>query len=207
MKVEFKIGAPSLTGKGAHEGMEAAVAGMEFPCSLQVVNYMPRAAVFPESGVELASAFASSGQSAEVKFVSAAALKRLLRSATQVAELNGYVLAMTVFCDDGDGDGEQGQTAASQTTEPVDPAEPVQAEGEAADAGDEAAGEREAADTSEEGDDAEGEESEGDADSTTNTDSDGSDEAGESSDAAGDTSVPAPGSAQPTRRRRKSKNK
>lgn len=109
MKNEFVIGAPSLTGKGANEELDAAVARMEFPCSLQVVNHMPRAAIFPESGVELASSFASSGRSAEVKFASAAALKRLLRSAAQIAELNGYRLALVVT----------DETATEAVVEPV----------------------------------------------------------------------------------------
>ena len=57
MNFKLKIGAPSLTGKGAPEEVEAAIGSMEFPCVLRVANHMPRAAVFPESGIELASAF------------------------------------------------------------------------------------------------------------------------------------------------------
>jgi len=96
MKINLAIGAPSLTGKGAHEEAVATVNGMEFPCSLHVVNHMPRAAVFPESGIELASSYASSGHVAEVNFASAAVLQRLLRTASEVAELNGYPLALTI---------------------------------------------------------------------------------------------------------------
>ena len=95
MKVNLAIGAPSLTGKGAHE-VDAVIASMQFPCSLVVTNHMPRQAVFPESGVELASSFASSGRSQRVEFASEATLRRLLRTASQVAELNGYSLALVV---------------------------------------------------------------------------------------------------------------
>ena len=96
MKIDIKIGAPSLTGKGANEDVATAVAGAEFPCSLLVTNHMPRTAVFPESGVELASTFADSGQSAVVGFHAADALKRLIRSATQIADLNGFALALSI---------------------------------------------------------------------------------------------------------------
>lgn len=92
---QLEIGAPSLSGKGASE-VDEAIRGMEFPCSLVVENRMPRAAVFPESGVELASTLASSGQVAEVKFASAAALRRLLRTAAEVADLNGFPVALIV---------------------------------------------------------------------------------------------------------------
>ncbi|HEY4529124.1 MAG TPA: hypothetical protein VIG97_02160 [Luteimonas sp.] len=96
MKINIKIGAPSLTGKGANEDVATVVAGTEFPCSLQVTNHMPRAAVFPECGVELASTFADSGQSAVVEFRGVDSLKRLIRSATQIADLNGFAHALTI---------------------------------------------------------------------------------------------------------------
>ncbi len=96
MTIKIKIGAPSLTGKGAKDDVNTAIAGMDFPCSLLVTNHMPRAAVFPESGVELASTFAETGRSAVVPFATAGALTRLVRSATQIADLNGFALALVI---------------------------------------------------------------------------------------------------------------
>lgn len=96
MNLKLAIGAPSLTGKGVHDETVATAAGMEFPCRLFVVNHMPRAAVFPESGIELASTLADSGSVAEATFASAAVLQRLIRTASEVAELNGYALALTI---------------------------------------------------------------------------------------------------------------
>lgn len=93
---KIEVGAPSLTGKGAYEEAVATAEGMSFPCSLHVANHMPRAAVFPESGISLASVHANSGTVAEVQFASARLLKRLIRSASEVAELNGYSLALII---------------------------------------------------------------------------------------------------------------
>lgn len=96
MRLNLRIGAPSLDGKGDRRAIDAALEGVEFPCTLRVTNHMPRAAIFPESGVELASAYASPGNTADMSFASAPILKRLLRTASQVAELNGFELALTV---------------------------------------------------------------------------------------------------------------
>lgn len=96
MTITFTIGAPSLSGKGAQADAEFIIDGMAFPCVLHVANRMPRAAVFPESGIELASAFAGTGHRAAVTFASAAVLRRLLRCASEVAELNGYAQALTI---------------------------------------------------------------------------------------------------------------
>lgn len=96
MKFAVAIGAPSLTGKGAHELDGSAIAGLTFPCLLLVENHMPQAAVFPEMGVELGSVFAGEGASALVPFPSEAQLRRLLRSASEIADLNGFALALSV---------------------------------------------------------------------------------------------------------------
>jgi hypothetical protein len=103
MKVDISIGAPSLSGRGVTEEVENTIAGITFPCELHVLNHMPRAAVFPESGVELESVHAATGKCALVPFKTAAVLRRFLRSASEVAAINGYELAISVHSEAHDG--------------------------------------------------------------------------------------------------------
>lgn len=91
------IGAPSLTGTDATAAVTVALGDARFPLLARVTNHMPRDAVFPEvRGLSLRHVAAAQGTSREVVFASLAQLQRLASSIGQVADLNGYALAVSI---------------------------------------------------------------------------------------------------------------
>lgn len=94
----IEIGAPSLTGKSANTLVATEFAKAKFPLIVKVTNHMPRPVVFPEvDGLHLQHcACGDEGNIQTVTITNPDLFARLASSFEQVAELNGYELALTI---------------------------------------------------------------------------------------------------------------
>jgi len=96
MTRKVDLGAPSLTGKDANDLVAQAFADAIFPLKLVVTNHMPRDCVFPEVGLHLKHCSNEEERGTTVEITSADQLQRFASSVEQIAELNGYPLALTI---------------------------------------------------------------------------------------------------------------
>jgi len=96
-KRTVELGAPSLTGKDANDLVAEVFADAKYPLKVVVKNHMPRDVVFPEvDGLFLRHVGNQKDSQMTVEIASADLFQRLASSVEQVAELNGYELALTV---------------------------------------------------------------------------------------------------------------
>lgn len=96
MTRKVELGAPSLTGKDANDLVAKEFAKAKYPLEVVFTNHMPRNVVFPEvDGLFLANCAAASGHVKTVTIASDEVFQRLASSIEQIAELNGYELAIT----------------------------------------------------------------------------------------------------------------
>lgn len=92
-----ELGAPSLTGKDCNDLVAEVFATAEYPLKVVVKNHMPRDVAFPEvDGLFLRHVANRKGSQAAVVIADHDLFQRLASSVEQVAELNGYELALTV---------------------------------------------------------------------------------------------------------------
>lgn len=92
-----ELGAPSLTGKDCNDLVAEVFATAEYPLKVVVKNHMPRDVAFPEvDGLFLRHVANHKGSQAAVVIADHDLFQRLASSVEQVAELNGYELALTV---------------------------------------------------------------------------------------------------------------
>lgn len=97
MTRKVDLGAPSLTGKDANDLVAKEFAKIKYPYKVAVTNHMPRNAVFPEvEGLHLRHCADEAGRQMEVSIESEDQFQRLASSIEQIAELNGYELALTI---------------------------------------------------------------------------------------------------------------
>jgi hypothetical protein len=97
MTRKVDLGAPSLTGKDANDLVAKEFAKIKYPVKISVTNHMPRNAVFPEvDGLLLRHCADEAGRKVEVIIESEDQFQRLASSVEQIAELNGYELALTI---------------------------------------------------------------------------------------------------------------
>src|SRR5258706_1157978 len=97
MTRKVELGVPSLTGKDCNDLVAKEFAKVKYPLTVTVTNHMPRDAVFPEvDGLHLRHCSNEDGRSKTVEIHSEDQLQRLASSVEQVAELNGYALALTI---------------------------------------------------------------------------------------------------------------
>ena len=94
---KVQLGAPSLTGKDCNDLVAETFADAEYPLNVLVQNHMPRDVVFPEAkGLFLRHVANPKESKASVVIDSHDLFQRLASSVEQVAELNGYELALTI---------------------------------------------------------------------------------------------------------------
>jgi|GEM_PF-6747434 len=97
MTRSVKLGAPSLTGKDCTELVAEAFAQATYPLTVLVQNHMPRDVVFPEVRDLFLRHVANAEQNQKTVVISDYdQFQRLASSVEQVAELNGYALALSV---------------------------------------------------------------------------------------------------------------
>ena len=97
MTRKVDLGAPSLTGKDANDLVAKEFAKNKYPFKVAVLNHMPRNVVFPEvEGLHLSHCADEKGRQKEVEIGSEDQFQRLASSIEQIAELNGYELALTI---------------------------------------------------------------------------------------------------------------
>lgn len=94
---KVQLGAPSLTGKDCNDLVAETFADAKYPLNVLVQNHMPRDVVFPEAkGLFLRHVANPKESKASVVIDSHDLFQRLASSIEQVAELNGYELALTI---------------------------------------------------------------------------------------------------------------
>ncbi len=93
--VKINIGAPSMTGISAHQKLSDALAGVTFPATVQLENFLNRKLVLPEIKVGLAS-FDTPGSKAETSVNSLDELLRSVSSLEQVATSHRSALAVSM---------------------------------------------------------------------------------------------------------------
>lgn len=94
---KVQLGAPSLTGKDCNDLVAEAFAGAGYPLKVLVQNHMPRDVVFPEvRGLFLRHVANPKESKVSTIIESHDLFQRLASSVEQVAELNGYELALTI---------------------------------------------------------------------------------------------------------------
>lgn len=81
------IGAPSLRGEDAREGLNKVLAGLRFPLKVQATNQFPFKASFPAAGRLFLQPSGHSGHRGEVTFTDSATLVRFVGDVQAVAEL------------------------------------------------------------------------------------------------------------------------
>jgi len=97
MTRKVELGAPSLTGKDANDLVAKEFAKVKYPLSVVVTNHMPRDVVFPEvEGLHLRHTASAEGSQVTVEIASEELFQRLASSVEQIAEMNGYLLALTI---------------------------------------------------------------------------------------------------------------
>lgn len=97
MTNKVELGAPSLMGKDANELVAVEFAGAKYPLKVVVTNMMPRDVVFPEvEGLHLRHVGNEIGRVRVVEITGEDQFQRLVSSISQIAELNGYALAVTI---------------------------------------------------------------------------------------------------------------
>lgn len=96
MTMRVDVGAPSLTGKDAKHLIAEAFASARYPLQVKFINHMPRNCSLPEVGLFLNHCAGADNTEAVVKVDNAAQLQRVASSIEQIAELNGYHLALSL---------------------------------------------------------------------------------------------------------------
>lgn len=90
------LGAPSLRGEDARETLNARLAGLKFPLTLQVTNRLPFHVSFPAAGGLYLRPSAHDGSVKPAVFGDAATLARFVTDVQAIASLNEAPVALEV---------------------------------------------------------------------------------------------------------------
>lgn len=94
MAKTMMVGAPALTGKGARD-LVGEFGKAKYPLKLIATNHMPRPLSLPAIKLFLGHVADAIARRAEVVFENEDALVRVVSDIGQIADLNGYRLAVT----------------------------------------------------------------------------------------------------------------
>lgn len=96
MTRKVELGAPSLTGKDANKLVAAEFGKAKYPLTVTVQNNMPRDVSFPEINLFLRHCAGVLDSAAVVIIKDHDQFQRFASDVEQVAELNGYQVALTI---------------------------------------------------------------------------------------------------------------
>lgn len=96
MTDKLVIGAPSLLGRDARDGLDKRLGGVSFPLTCQATNHFPFPVSFPVAGKLYMQPSRAQGSHGEATFASADVLKRFIADVQQICELRQLKEGVTI---------------------------------------------------------------------------------------------------------------